>query len=722
MSELNNTTKYGTVNNINGGITMNKSEIVRQYVAANPTPDQDLCPTCYQYWQSSKGMILWDNVTGTRRHEALPNYSWRSDYFTATPRSYYDGAYVKYIPEMEMLEVAPIILNVGGRGIDGYPQNWSFYCPKDYRLFVFKGDTSAYDVNGRELKGSRYYSKNMVSVMHMLTYNNYHVKNSQLKNVMCAISGTEPDEYASMWRLEDIYKRNWVERNVSKTAKTIKDYELDEPTFFTEDENKHTIILHKILDDNYSVLRRFDEEHSYNRDTAEYEYNGKWKENLRIFIDNKGKVSVMMPEYGEWKITSRQIDRYCYGDNDRGIELCGNPLEDWRPLKYIKDTINWEDRRCLANLVITLRHPIIEQISKAGYPRLAKELACDNSIAANLKEYFYSKEAKKPIYELLGVNKFILKEAENISTRQDRENYRWHSYNTGLPVIRDLKRLYAKSEEDTDIRYLSKETVELAMNGLKDLTYGEFRELIGAPRYWSRRNEQWVEIDDTTRHFMERLFRLNSKTDQNLVRIYIDVQRLYNQIDEERRPDIDIRDFDDVHGLEIIHNGLVAIKTIQDAERKARWDAEEKARQERRKKMFEKLQKERIEKFEAEDNEFCIRVPKTPEEITQEGCALHHCVGGYVDRHCDGNTNIIFLRRKGLENLPFYTIEVYNDRVIQIHGSHNKWLGNNPEAIPFVYKWITDRGFAYEKKMLLNLGAGYSSSAQNLSDSYLTKS
>ena len=45
MSELTMTTEYGTINNNNQEVlTMNKSEIVRQYVSEHPTPDQDLCP------------------------------------------------------------------------------------------------------------------------------------------------------------------------------------------------------------------------------------------------------------------------------------------------------------------------------------------------------------------------------------------------------------------------------------------------------------------------------------------------------------------------------------------------------------------------------------------------------------------------------------------------------------------------------------------------------
>jgi len=106
-------------------------------------------------------------------------------------------------------------------------------------------------------------------------------------------------------------------------------------------------------------------------------------------------------------------------------------------------------------------------------------------------------------------------------------------------------------------------------------------------------------------------------------------------------------------------------------------------------------------------------------EITKEGTALGHCVGGYVYEHARGMTNIIFLRRKSEEQIPFYTIEIKNDKVIQIHGRHNCWLGNNPEAIPFMFKYLTQLGVRFNKTMLLNLGRGYSPSDNLLPESAL---
>ena len=99
---------------------------------------------------------------------------------------------------------------------------------------------------------------------------------------------------------------------------------------------------------------------------------------------------------------------------------------------------------------------------------------------------------------------------------------------------------------------------------------------------------------------------------------------------------------------------------------------------------------------------------------------LHHCVGGYVDKHALGETNILFLRSKVNADIPFFTIEINNNNhVVQIHGSHNRWLGNEPDAVPFVYTYFEKLGVDYDKKLLLNKGSGYSAGSENLDESYL---
>lgn len=64
----------------------------------------------------------------------------------------------------------------------------------------------------------------------------------------------------------------------------------------------------------------------------------------------------------------------------------------------------------------------------------------------------------------------------------------------------------------------------------------------------------------------------------------------------------------------------------------------------------------------------CVVIPSCANEIIQEGKQLHHCVGGYADRHIKGKTTILFLRREETPKKPLITIEMSGNRIIQING------------------------------------------------------
>lgn len=61
-------------------------------------------------------------------------------------------------------------------------------------------------------------------------------------------------------------------------------------------------------------------------------------------------------------------------------------------------------------------------------------------------------------------------------------------------------------------------------------------------------------------------------------------------------------------------------------------------------------------------------------EIIIEGRALHHCVGGdsYLKKHNTGETSIIFMRKKDCPDIPYVTIEVKKDKILQWYGAHDK--------------------------------------------------
>lgn len=77
-----------------------------------------------------------------------------------------------------------------------------------------------------------------------------------------------------------------------------------------------------------------------------------------------------------------------------------------------------------------------------------------------------------------------------------------------------------------------------------------------------------------------------------------------------------------------------------------------------------------------------MKPPESSEDIIFEGSVLHHCVGGYVERHAEGRTNILFIRKKTAPDTPFFTVEVSNElRIIQCHGYRNEAENPKPEEI-----------------------------------------
>ena len=116
----------------------------------------------------------------------------------------------------------------------------------------------------------------------------------------------------------------------------------------------------------------------------------------------------------------------------------------------------------------------------------------------------------------------------------------------------------------------------------------------------------------------------------------------------------------------------------------------EQVKFERNKADQEKFQKavEKLEKFAWSEGEFFIRPAREQMELTAEGKALHHCVGGYIKRMAEGETAIFFLRKANEPDKPFYTLELQKKRVIQCRTEHNASYDRNPDVKNFVDMWM----------------------------------
>lgn len=111
-----------------------------------------------------------------------------------------------------------------------------------------------------------------------------------------------------------------------------------------------------------------------------------------------------------------------------------------------------------------------------------------------------------------------------------------------------------------------------------------------------------------------------------------------------------------------------------------------KVQEEHQRKLKERTEK-LMETYSYSNQEYFIKVPKTVEEIIEEGKKLHHCVGGYAHWHSNGRLDILFLRKKSKPNEPFYTAHFENGELVQCRTVRNKTYTKNKKVSAFVTQW-----------------------------------
>lgn len=74
-----------------------------------------------------------------------------------------------------------------------------------------------------------------------------------------------------------------------------------------------------------------------------------------------------------------------------------------------------------------------------------------------------------------------------------------------------------------------------------------------------------------------------------------------------------------------------------------------------------------------EQDGLLIRAVSSITELVREGKSLHHCVGGYAERHAKGATTIMVIRMTTEPNKPFYTLEcnITEKSIVQCRGLRN---------------------------------------------------
>lgn len=95
-------------------------------------------------------------------------------------------------------------------------------------------------------------------------------------------------------------------------------------------------------------------------------------------------------------------------------------------------------------------------------------------------------------------------------------------------------------------------------------------------------------------------------------------------------------------------------------------------------KLIEKRNK-KLQRLIFSDENYSVVLPKSVQDIVNEGQILHHCVGGYAERHAKGILTILFIRQNNDLETRYYTMEVATDyHIVQCRGYRNN-LANNPK-------------------------------------------
>ena len=125
-------------------------------------------------------------------------------------------------------------------------------------------------------------------------------------------------------------------------------------------------------------------------------------------------------------------------------------------------------------------------------------------------------------------------------------------------------------------------------------------------------------------------------------------------------------------------------------------ELEEKFEMKRDKEISLKINKrsKELEKFNFHKNHLSIFPAHSQNDLIRESRELKHCVRTYAERVANGETNIFFIRKDNQLEKPYVTLELNDNRVIQVRGYMNS--ANIPldkKVKKFVNLWCMEFNF-----------------------------
>lgn len=710
-----------------------KHSVIAKRILSKSKPNRDYIPKFNIYWTNKTGREIYFWNPGCKTIKTMPfsEKKYCSNIFRSSQKEV-KTSYFRYYPKYNAIECGMLTIN-GLRKKSDEVRNWGFHPDNETypHFMIFFGDPYPYGPDGNEVlpnPKNKYYN---TEIYHLLrtTYSRMQeigakaaIKHKSVLEFLKAndiILNYSENGYA--WNFAENYYKKQAPRPMNQKILDIIEINNSLTEKVIEEIIPNGISVKSIADiawceniNGYAVIRRFSAitgiDNIYRRENVRY-YIAPDK-TITIFHKNQRynwSTSNYEGKY-QWEKVNGSVFSYTsdgYKYDLRNFKSIANLPQ----LKYLNYTFKPNDKGLVRFDAVfgSLLHPILEQMHKAGYPALTNRCISD-TISQDIKRLFGANVTEKKsltLYQNLGVNRVILKKMEKIVSNKNG----FQHLNNLLPIIKefcgcDVRTLDSKSVDDWF------EFVENFVGCSPAHIYKQYTSLykITGRYYWGRELPNMTEDQKDVYHKEFRhLFHLWEKEHANThidgICLWKDIISQLKMIDNEFAPtNVNLLSMRSYRDLVDTHDYLLAYSnSIQTMA----FDKQEQS------KRFKKMQEIRKEHYEAINNNFSILVPEKLSQIVDEGITLHHCVKTYTNRVASGETTILFLRRTNDKDKPFYTIEVRNRIVIQIHGFGNKWIGNDLDAARFMYHYCKDKGITCDMDILTNKGQGYCASRQD---------
>ena len=543
-----------------------------------------------------------------------------------------------------------------------------------------------------------------------------------------------PREYDNLWELERHNIAVRRARRVAKPKKGTVQARINEYSGYLTEFNpdsaalleNHVVVEVLSSDTEIAVLRFISKTASLDSWTP----NGEMNEVFRVFVEKK-RLTFAERIHDKWVSTSR-TNISAFGS----YEVAPIPADKLKgtKLEYLIDTIDsvtgsLKDGKLTGTILLEILGTNLFELVNGDenlnamfkrtleVPSSGYSYSYNYGVTQNLKYAF-----GETIDDLINSEKRI----KNLSKRK------WFKLSPG-----QLKKVYEFDkwiEENKDDLPFYNDTRSRGWGSLKTLTGLNVLSAFTAVRYRSGDSDEKYRLDNI-QHLSEKDFDLliellkgyikltanpessdirsmfhNLKTIQrkfevlNLVEIHPDALalvkdsiRMVSQVNSympnnRRIPEIR-SGLNTIEDIREWHDDLVETVNHLQVERDRWYRLKEQERFEKLQKDFE-AQKKSWEKLHYKNDEFVVISPKTPSDLSTEGLLLNHCVKSYVESVAHGITTVLFIRKAEDIDSPFYTMEVNEGQIRQVHGNHNSNVekGSNLDA------FITD----YAKKHKLS--------------------